>query len=1041
MPLDAAEIDDILRKRGLLKDEPGKGGPPPTPVAPPVAPATEPTTATPPAPAASSTEPTVTVTDTPLVTAPPSVITGKELPIAIGAADVGKPAVASAGSPGAPTATELRPVVVWGEGPEGKRYALTQAEADKYYAANTPAEKKRVLEGLSEAATTTVAAPAAPAAAPAVAPTAATPGAPPTELSATVARARDVIGGMESSDRYDIVHPPAKNGQVALGRYGILASGLADDSQKYYGRVVSQQEFLKNPDIQDKIFDGRFGALVQKYGVEGASRAWFAGEDGMNNDSASDGNTTVRNYASQFMQRFNGGEATATPVRASGGRMSPEQIRTMLDARGISTAPQPDKTSSFIESLSPSSLFETAKTAAQDWATTYSQYEAGVLKGIAHTTLAPVQAVSEMTGDWYKPVEQRVSDLEDALDSKVGGKGTWADLTGRVMGTIGTIVVGSRALGPVGAVIGARLVPQIAQSAWKMIGPVGRSMATVGAGGAATTYYPEGSVNEHRLGLERLLPVRAIDGAMFTMLGGIGGVVTRGATWIANKLAETSSAARTAAHDAASEAADAAYVARAGQAQTLFNGVLQQTANNMTKNSEGPLRNVIEHYGNVERLGQQKYAIRNSAGQQFEGFKSGVGTASGLKQALGEGAEATAEAGVRQSSKAGTARQAARTELGLPEEEARYRAWQTQQQEYERRSLEWQTAMEGHQFAGPQYLRQAEQAGQIPPRPQPPPAFVPEPVTAAQFSAARTALNDAWRRAKGDAAAQTQIKQMIGGIDSVAEREASAYGLPIQEFMRKAAAANKFYEENVAPLRYGLFKGRTSAQLEGRPGVPYSGMTPTEFHELVMKPVRDNNLKRVEDLVKVLGPKSKSDIASMAASEAILLSDKPAREWVKSRKEVLTTLLGASEYAQLEGLAAIAEHIQAYKPFVAPKPGATEPANNFVDNLLKGNSVSTLGRAAGFYQLGRAVLGIGNVQAHLRDAALYFFGPPLANLAFNVVTNLHKIPALRPLVKGAGHLEPGSPQLDKYLLQLERRMRGRVSTTVRGASEAVDSQQ
>jgi hypothetical protein len=283
---------------------------------------------------------------------------------------------------------------------------------------------------------------------------------------------------MESSDRYDIVHPPAKNGQVALGRYGILASGLADDSQKYYGRVVSQQEFLKNPEIQDKIFDGRFGDLVQKYGVEGASRAWFAGEGGMNNASASDGNTTVANYASQFMQRFNGGEATATPVRAAGGNLSPEQMRGIFDARGIT----PDTggvrpKSSLLEDLSPSSLFETAKTTAQDWATTYSQYEAGVLKGIAHTSLAPVQAVSEMTGDWYKPVEQRVSDLEDALDSKVGGKGTWADMTGRVIGTIGTIVVGSRALGPLAAPVAARLVPQIALNAWKSIGPIGRTVA------------------------------------------------------------------------------------------------------------------------------------------------------------------------------------------------------------------------------------------------------------------------------------------------------------------------------------------------------------------------------------------------------------------------------------------------------------------------------------------------------------------------------------------------------------------------------------
>lgn len=950
MPLDNAGAEEILRKRGLLKDDVSKAGPPPAP----------------PPPSAVETLPAsmqINVTDTPL-----------------------------------PVATQT---------------------------------------GTTLASPVSLPRPTAPS----------TVTAPPSELASTVERAKQVIGSMEGG-RYDIVHPPAKNGQVALGRYGILASGLAEDSRKYYGQVVSQNDFLKNPAIQDKIFEGRFGELVQKHGVEGAARAWFAGEGGMNNDRASDGNTTVANYATNFMQRFQGADGAAIPVRTGG--MTPEQVNTTLSQRGI--APSSDGVRadplSGLGDLSPSSMFEAVKTQTQDWLMTYAQYEAGVLKGIAHTVLAPVQTVSEMTGDWYKPMEQRVADLEEQLDARVGGKGTWADLTGRVVGSVATIVVGSRALGPLVAPLAAKVTPQIAQKMWTTIGPMGRGIAT-SAPLAGTVYYPEGAENETRLGLENILPVRAIDAATFGVLGPIGGVVSRGATWIAENLAKTASTARSVASDAASAAADAAYKARGPQVQALFDNVLRQTAGSMTRNSEGPLRNTIAHYANMERVNAQKYALRNAAGQQFEGFASGVvpGT-QGLKQALGEGVEATAEAGVRQASKAGTARQAALTELRLAEEEARYRGWQTQQGGYERRMMEWNAAGGAHPLAGafernPQLRAQLEQAGQLPARPQPPPPFEPTPVTAAQFSAARTALNDAWRRARGDAAAQTQIRQMISGIDAVAEREAAAYGLSAAEFTRRAEAAAKFYEENIAPLRYGLFRGKTSAQLQGRAGVPLSGMTPTEFHELAMKPVRDNDLARVKALVKVLGPEARKDMAGMVASEMILLSEKGARKFINERREVLTTLLGKDEYQQLRGLAAIAEHIQKFKPYVAPKEGAAgeaPTAQNFVSSILQGGSGTRIGKWMAFYEVGKAVFGVGDRTQHLKEAALYFFGPPLAHLAYNITSTMHRMPSLQPLVKRAASMEPGSKELDDYLLRIERRIRGTSNTTLRGLSETVDQQ-
>lgn len=981
MPLDSIEIDRILRSRGLLPEESeSKSGSPPQ--------------AAPPPPPPPESVP-LKITIRPLGTVPP---VGPE----------------AAGTPGAITPATA---------PSSETGAIDSTLAAKIASAPT-----------------------------------ATPSsiAPPTEIGAIVAKSKDVIGSIESSDRYGIVHPPAKNGQVALGRYGILASGLADDSRQYYGRVVGQDEFLKNPAIQDKIFEGRFGALVQKYGVEGAARAWFAGEGGMNNPEASDGHSTVANYSTQFMRRFNGEggapEVASMPLRASSSSMSPEQIASVLAQRGI-TAATPDesitsKMRRMVEDLSPAAVVEKSKSAAADWAQSYMQYQAGVLKGAAGVALAPVQAVSEATGDWYKPVEGRVSAIEDFLDSKTGGKGTWPDLTGRVVGSVVGIVVGARALGPLAGPVASRVIPQIAKTLWGGIGPVMRTTATATAVGAGTTYYTEGSENERRFGLENLLPVRAIDAATFGLLGPIGGVVARGATWIAENLAKTAATARTVASNTASATADAEFKARGPQVQALFNQVLQSTANGMTKNSEGPLQNMIANYARLEGLSSSQYALRNAAGEEFEGFASGVGVgeSNGLKQALGEGAQETREAGVRQSSKASTAREQARVELRLPEEEARFRGWQTQQRDYERRAAEWQGVAGNHPYAGafednPKLRELVEQQGQLPARPQPPTPFEPIKVEPEQFSAARSALNDAWKRARGDTAAQTQITQMIRAMDRVAETEAAAHSMAGPEFMRKAAEARDFYKQNIAPLRYGLFKGRTSAQLTARPDVPLSGMSPTEFHELVMKPVRANELKKVQDLAKVLGPSARHDMAAMAASEMLLLSKEGARKFVNSRAAVLTELLGRDEYRQLQGLATIAEHIERYKPYTLPKErGSTAPAQSFVSRLLEGGDSHRIGKWMAFYQMGHAVLGLGNRAQHLKEAALYFFGPSMAHLAYNTVTRLHELPVLRPLVKQAATMEPGSKALDNYLLQIERRIRGISSATLRGGSEALTQQ-
>ena len=72
---------------------------------------------------------------------------------------------------------------------------------------------------------------------------------------------------------------------------------------------MTPQQFLANPQAQDAVFKAKFGQYVNKYGPEGAARAWFAGEGGMNNPNAKDVNgTTVAQYGNRFMAALGGNQ-------------------------------------------------------------------------------------------------------------------------------------------------------------------------------------------------------------------------------------------------------------------------------------------------------------------------------------------------------------------------------------------------------------------------------------------------------------------------------------------------------------------------------------------------------------------------------------------------------------------------------------------------------------------------------------------------------------------------------------------------------------
>lgn len=121
------------------------------------------------------------------------------------------------------------------------------------------------------------------------------------ETQGILPRAQGSVAGIESGGRYDLPGPVTRTGDRAYGKYQVMGENIPVWTKEVLGRSMTPQEFLANPDAQDAVFNAKFGQYAEKYGTTGASKAWFAGEGGMNNPGASDQlGTTVAGYANRF---------------------------------------------------------------------------------------------------------------------------------------------------------------------------------------------------------------------------------------------------------------------------------------------------------------------------------------------------------------------------------------------------------------------------------------------------------------------------------------------------------------------------------------------------------------------------------------------------------------------------------------------------------------------------------------------------------------------------------------------------------------------
>lgn len=126
------------------------------------------------------------------------------------------------------------------------------------------------------------------------------------------------LGQQESSGDYKAVSPKNFDGDQAYGKYQVKGSNIPAWTKQYLGESMSVQDFLNNPEAQEKLFQARATERFQKYGNwNDVAAEWFSGRPLQNNNSQDVTGTTVPKYVQNIqalMKQYNAKNGGTSPM-------------------------------------------------------------------------------------------------------------------------------------------------------------------------------------------------------------------------------------------------------------------------------------------------------------------------------------------------------------------------------------------------------------------------------------------------------------------------------------------------------------------------------------------------------------------------------------------------------------------------------------------------------------------------------------------------------------------------------------------------------
>lgn len=135
---------------------------------------------------------------------------------------------------------------------------------------------------------------------------------------------QQAIKDIESSGGdYSALGPVTPKGDRAYGAYQVMGSNIPEWTAKHYGKRMTPEEFMADKAAQDAVFNGEFGAAMQKHGnPQDAASVWFSGRPLAKAGNSSDGYMAVPDYVNKFsagLNKYTGGGGGAPSFAGNSG--------------------------------------------------------------------------------------------------------------------------------------------------------------------------------------------------------------------------------------------------------------------------------------------------------------------------------------------------------------------------------------------------------------------------------------------------------------------------------------------------------------------------------------------------------------------------------------------------------------------------------------------------------------------------------------------------------------------------------------------------
>jgi len=190
-------------------------------------------------------------------------------------------------------------------------------------------------------------------------PTAIQPQGASAPVSGDIAPYANAISANESGGNYTLMGPVTKTGDRAYGKYQVMGNNVGDWTQEILGKKMTPDQFLNDPDAQEKVFAGKFGQYLQKTGNPAdAASMWFSGKPASQSANLKD---VLGTSGASYVNQFNANLAKQGVTPSATAQDTQAQATPSAPAQGQTTQASAQGTAGLLAQVDPATRQQIGK--------------------------------------------------------------------------------------------------------------------------------------------------------------------------------------------------------------------------------------------------------------------------------------------------------------------------------------------------------------------------------------------------------------------------------------------------------------------------------------------------------------------------------------------------------------------------------------------------------------------------------------------------------------------------------------------------------